>query len=361
MHQPDQFTAWQAQFTSERKRLLNALGELTAGGVIEQVQHIGATSVPGLWASPSIDTGLSVSPFPLNAQHLEALQELGYKLIAEDGKASEQHFVHESGAFQLFVAEAGSDCWTNYLLLRDYLQAADGAHQSVSAQKQAHATDSSTYTQWKTQFLAQLVEVARTWSINRQSFEPVETVAAELKGWSGFWAISSGWALDLYLRRVTRVHHDIDVIVSQAEQTTLYQHLSGRGWKLMTPYEGKLERWPPYTTLELPRQQVLALRGDEFIDLQLTPIQQQIWHYRRMPTVVRHLDRAVLQTADGIPFLAPEAVLLFKSKNTSNRQRDQDQIDFENVCPHLEPECRGWLRWALLATDPEHPWIERLT
>jgi len=75
---------------------------------------------------------------------------------------------------------------------------------------------------------------------------------------------------------------------------------------------------------------------------------------------VRHLDRAVLQTASGIPFLAPEVVLLFKSKNTSNRERSQDQIDFENVCPHLEPERRAWLRWALLATDQGHPWIDRL-
>ena len=68
MHQPDQFATWQAQFAAERVRLLQTLGELTSGGVVEQAQHIGATSVPGLWATPCIDVGLSVWPFPLQAQ-----------------------------------------------------------------------------------------------------------------------------------------------------------------------------------------------------------------------------------------------------------------------------------------------------
>ncbi len=360
MLQPDLFATWQAQFTAERVRLLQALGELTAGGVTEQIQHIGATSVPGVWASPCIDVGLSVWPFPLSVQHQAALQDLGYELIAKEENTSEQCFTHSSNAFRLFIAEAGSDQWTNYVLLRDYLRETASARQLFSAQKQEHATAPIAYRQLKAQILPQLVEAAHSWWINRQSFDNVETVATELRGYTGFWAISSGWALDLYLGQVTRVHHDVDVVVSQNDQLTLRQYLSGQGWELMTPFEGKSERWPPYMTLELPRHQVHAHRGEEFIDFLLALIQHQIWHYRRRPNIVRHLDRAVLQTAGGISFLAPEVVLLFKSQNTSNRARPQDQIDFEQVGPHLEPERRAWLRWALLATDPEHAWIERL-
>ncbi len=40
MLHPDHFATWQAQFELERVRLLKALVELTAGGVIEQVQHM---------------------------------------------------------------------------------------------------------------------------------------------------------------------------------------------------------------------------------------------------------------------------------------------------------------------------------
>lgn len=360
MHQPDQFATWQAQFAAERIQLLTALGELTEGGVVEQMQHIGATSVPELWALPCIDVGLSVWPFPLLTRQQEALRELGYELIVGEEIAVEQRFRHASGAFQLFVAEAGGDRWTNYLLLRDYLRDTDGARRLLSAQKQAHASDSITYAQWKTQILPQLVEAAQAWWINRQRFEATEAVAAELKDYSGFWAVSSGWALELYLGRVTRVHHDVDVAVSYADQLALRQHLSNRGWKLMTPFEGQLEPWLLYTTLELPRHQVHALRDGAFIDFLLSDVSSGIWHYRRDPDVVRQFDRAVLRAANGIPFLAPEIVLLFKSKNTSNRERGQDQIDFDAVYAHLEPERRAWLRWALLVTEPAHPWIEQL-
>ena len=42
------------------------------------------------------------------------------------------------------------------------------------------------------------------------------------------------------------------------------------------------------------------------------------------------------------------------------RPRPQDQADFDRTRPHLDAEQRAWLRWALVATQPEHPWIEQL-
>lgn len=360
MRQSDQFALWQTQFESERMRLLKALGELTAGGVIERAQHIGATSVPELWAAPCIDIGLAVWPFPLEVRYRAILESLGYTPVTSDEDVTEHRFHHASGAFQLFVAEAGGDRWTDYLLLRDYLRATGSARQLFSEQKQAHESGSAAYASMKARLLPQLVEAAQAWWISRQSFEAVEMVAAELKEYTGVWALSSGWALDLYLGRVTRVHRDVDVIISRTDQLMLRQCLTDRDWKLLTPFEDKLEPWPPHMTLELPRHQVFAFRGEAFIDILLTHMPQQVWHYRRVPSIVQHLDRAVLQTARGIPFLAPELVLLFKSKNTSQRDRSRDQIDFENVCPHLQPERQAWLRWALLVTNPEHPWLKRL-
>jgi hypothetical protein len=53
-------------------------------------------------------------------------------------------------------------------------------------------------------------------------------------------------------------------------------------------------------------------------------------------------------------------VLLFKSQNTSGRERRKDQADFEKVYTYMEPERRAWLLWAMLATDPEHAWIKQL-
>jgi hypothetical protein len=156
------------------------------------------------------------------------------------------------------------------------------------------------------------------------------------------------------------VHEDVDVVIPRSAQLELRRHLTGRGWKFITPFEKRLELWPPHTYLELPRHQVHAHRGDEFIDILLTDM-DGVWKYRREPTIVRSLDKISLKTESGIPYLAPELVLLFKSKNTSNQERAKDQTDFDNVLPHLDAERRAWLRWALIATSPDHVWIEQLS
>jgi hypothetical protein len=111
--------------------------------------------------------------------------------------------------------------------------------------------------------------------------------------------------------------------------------------------------------LELPRHQIHAYRGEEFIDFLLTDM-DSVWRYRREPLVLRSRERMSLRSAGGIPFLAPELVLLFKSKNTSSHERSKDQSDFEKAFPHLEPERRAWLYWALMATSPDHAWIQNL-
>ncbi len=111
--------------------------------------------------------------------------------------------------------------------------------------------------------------------------------------------------------------------------------------------------------LELPRHQVHAHRDGQFIDLLLTDM-DDVWRYRREPFILRAKERMSLTSQNGIPYLAPELVLLFKSKNTSDHERPKDQLDFERALPHLEPERRAWLYWALMATDSNHAWIRQL-
>ena len=56
---------------------------------------------------------------------------------------------------------------------------------------------------------------------------------------------------------------------------------------------------------------------------------------------------------EGIPYLAPEIQLLFKSHAT----RHQDQADFESMAPRLDHAARAWLEDALAIDDPHHPWL----
>jgi hypothetical protein len=306
-----------------------------------------------------VDIARAAWPFPLAGEALAALRGLGYRPVPgfaggpkkQMQAAPEQRFRHVRKRVQLLVVEPGSDAWQNFITLRDYMASETAAPRRLAARKPPanHA-----------RYFDRLLPRANAWWVAEHGFSPVEAVAAELAGFERPWHIASGWAIDLFLGQVNRVHHDVDVEIARDDQLALRAHLEARGWKFVTPYEGRLELWPPHTRLEGARHQAHAHRDGAFIDCLFTGITSGVWYYRRQPDVVRLMARAELRTSSGVPYLAPELALLYKSKNTSRHERSRDQGDFERACPRLEPERRAWLRWALTATSPGHPWIERL-
>ena len=363
MQLSDYDSSWAEQAEHEGRRVLAALGgQFTEGGVVETIEPVGATSVPGLPARPCIDLALAVWPFPLPPQRQAALEALGYTLVAGFTGPPEQRLRRSDGAFQLLLVDSGSERWADYLIVRDYLRENQAARQELAERKRAWAAGATpeSYQAAKDQWFPHLIEAAQQWWIAARGFAPVQAAVAELAGFPEPWYVAGGWALDLFLGRVARVHHDVDIAIPFSAQLQLQAHLAARGWGFVTPYEKRLEPWPPHMRLELPRHQVHAHRQGAFIDFVLTDMDDRIWRYRRNPAAIRAIDRAGLRTEAGVAYLAPELVLLFKSKTTSGQERAKDQADFEKIFPHLEPERRAWLRWALVAIDPEHPWIERL-
>ena len=85
------------------------------------------------------------------------------------------------------------------------------------------------------------------------------------------------------------------------------------------------------------------------LDVTLSEGSEQSWIYRRDPSVRRSWDLAVLRTADGVPYLAPELQLLFKSGGL----RPKDDVDAEEVIPALDADQRRFLACHLGA---DHPW-----
>ncbi|HEX2022408.1 MAG TPA: GNAT family N-acetyltransferase, partial [Candidatus Thermoplasmatota archaeon] len=80
------------------------------------------------------------------------------------------------------------------------------------------------------------------------------------------------------------------------------------------------------------------------------------WVFPRDPRVRRPLWSLGRATDDGIPFLAPEVVLLFKAK----RREPRDEADLAATLPLLPAGERRWLRDALEVAHPGHPWIGRI-
>jgi hypothetical protein len=67
------------------------------------------------------------------------------------------------------------------------------------------------------------------------------------------------------------------------------------------------------------------------------------WVHHRGVRCVRRPLAEITRNRDGIPFLAPEVVLLFKSRSKT----DRDRRDVQTALPVLNAEQRSWLRDTL--------------
>ncbi|WP_152526285.1 hypothetical protein [Thalassobacillus devorans] len=80
------------------------------------------------------------------------------------------------------------------------------------------------------------------------------------------------------------------------------------------------------------------------------------WVYRRDPEITFPISHMHLRSEQGLPYLNPEIVLLYKAKET----RQKDNEDFENIFPRLNERQKEWLKQGLIQCHPNHPWLEKL-
>jgi len=192
------------------------------------------------------------------------------------------------------------------------------------------------------------------------AWEPLqpEEIAQLLAGFARPWWICGGWALDLFLGHETRRHDDLDVALLRQDQVALFHHL--RAWDLYyaTPAHA-LEPWDG-RPLERPLHGIWGRRSSEptgpwTCEFLLNEARDGEWIFRRNETVRRPLEE-IGNEKDGIPYLRPEIVLLYKSKEPSPR----DDTDFATAHRQLSREASLWLRTAMERSDDRHPWIEAL-
>jgi hypothetical protein len=171
------------------------------------------------------------------------------------------------------------------------------------------------------------------------------------------WCVAGGWALDLFLGRVTRSHADLELAVLREDQAALYQQL--RGWTFEKVVEGRREAWPASERLALPVHEIHARSSEgppRRIEFLLNERDGADWVFRRDPRVRLPLDRWIVRAGAGVPVLCPAIVLLFKAK----APRPKDEADFRSARDALGPERREWLGRAVRWCHPNHPWLESL-
>jgi hypothetical protein len=197
--------------------------------------------------------------------------------------------------------------------------------------------------------------------------KPLLEVAEALGNLRAPFYFSGGWAIDLHLGRITRDHHDVDTLVMRRDHLLLHKALNQFSLKKIIPHleglinRGTLAEWPADERLELPVHQINAYRAGESepafqVMLAESSDNGSEWIFRRNPEVRMPIARMGFHPLWGLPYLAPEIVLLFKAKHLEAR----DRIDFDSALPGLSVDARRWLRDAIEKTHPGHEWLNAL-
>lgn len=170
------------------------------------------------------------------------------------------------------------------------------------------------------------------------------------------WAIAGGWAIDLALDRETRPHADVDVALFRRDQRALREALPS--WPFEKVVNGTLVPWPADEWLELPVHEVYGRRDGVGAPLEflLNEREGEDWFYRRDASIRRPAERVFLDASSGVRVLAPEIVLLYKSR----APRVTDEHDFRVGLELLDGDARSWLRAAIARRAPDHPWLSML-
>lgn len=168
------------------------------------------------------------------------------------------------------------------------------------------------------------------------------------------WGIAGGWAIDLFVGNQTRDHSDIEIAILREDQHRLKSELAG--WSFQKAVKGELVKWES-ETLELPIHELHAVDGrGERLEVLLNDVENDRWIFRRDPTITFPSSTLFLISKEGIPYLHPAVVILYKAKNP----REKDHADFRAVKDLLSRKDQQWIRSSLEIHVPDHEWIYQL-
>lgn len=197
------------------------------------------------------------------------------------------------------------------------------------------------------------------------------------------WHLCGGFAIDAYLGKKTRKHKDIDITVSFDDMKTCIQYLKSKGWEIdapvgnqrLVPVELALEQSDLYfDNIWCYKKSADFIKTEkidgifkymkfidreqtelDFIEVLFSKIENGILYYQKNHNIMINTDMAFIKKGE-ISILAPEIILLYKSRDYKN---DDYKHDFDVVINNLEKERYDWFINAMNIAYPDgHPWIK---
>lgn len=173
-------------------------------------------------------------------------------------------------------------------------------------------------------------------------FEPCIRVKHIMQKFGFSWFVAGGWAIDLYLGKETRKHEDIEIGIYRKNQMKLYRYFENDRKYYINNKSliGKhiKEGWNK-EYLRLPIHEIHVDHEDLDLEVLLDEWDEGHWVYRRNEKIRLDEGKAIRSSSDDIPYLCPEIVLLYKTKDL----RDKDILDFSNALPLMSEAQISWL------------------
>lgn len=195
------------------------------------------------------------------------------------------------------------------------------------------------------------------------------------------WFVSGGWAIDVHLGRVTRARGDLDISIPHADRLACIEFFLSQGWQVEGKLGGGFKTIQALSDYEdaihyfwsFPKgadfigefkdeggNRRIDYRRDtqaelDYIEVFFDRIENGYFIYRREPGIKRRQAQAILEK-EGVRYLAPEVVLLFKSTHLS----EKNHRDLNVVRDSLDQHARAWLvdaMWRIY--EDSHPWLAK--
>lgn len=170
------------------------------------------------------------------------------------------------------------------------------------------------------------------------------------------WWIAGGLAIEA-AGGAPREHSDVDLAIAADDLARFQAHLPDL--QLWEAHLGSLTPLLPGNTLTPGREQLWARRdaGQPWLlDLLLSHLDGGELLFKHDHSIRIPMSSGIVHR-DGIPYLAPQVVLLHKAR----LMRDKDRQDFDTTVDLLDRPARAWLTAALDAHLPGHEWLQRLS
>lgn len=210
----------------------------------------------------------------------------------------------------------------------------------------------------------------------------LEDLSSHLYDMDVEWHLCGGFAIDYYLGQITRAHKDIDITVSFDDMKVCIEFLKSKGWEIDAPVGNgrfvavefaiknsdlyfdniwcykkdadfiKVEKTDGvFKYMEFINREQIEL---DFIEVLFNKVENGVFYYQRNHKIMINADKAFIKK-DKISILAPEIILLYKSRNYENKDY---QHDYDVVINKLEKESYDWFKNSMSIVYPQgHPWI----